>query len=39
MKISVIGAGAMGGAIVEGLVKGSYVENKDICVSDPSRTA
>ena len=39
MKISVIGAGAMGGAIVEGLVKGNYVENKDICVSDPSHTA
>ena len=39
MKISVIGAGAMGGAIVEGLIKGSYIDNKDICVSDPSRTA
>ena len=39
MKISVIGAGAMGGAIVEGLIKGNYIDNKDICVSDPSRTA
>ena len=39
MKISVIGAGAMGGAIVEGLVKGNYVENQDICVSDPSQAA
>ena len=39
MKISVIGAGAMGGAIVEGLVKGNYVENQDICVSDPSHAA
>ena len=39
MKTSVIGAGAMGGAIVEGLAKGSYIENKDICVSDPSHTA
>ena len=32
MKISVIGAGAMGGAIVEGLIKGNYIDNKDICV-------
>jgi len=39
MKISVIGAGAMGGAIVEGLLKGSYVSNEDICVSDASRHA
>ena len=30
MKISVIGAGAMGGAIVEGLVKGDFVKNEDI---------
>ena len=29
----------MGGAIVEGLVKGTYVANKDICVSDPSQAA
>ena len=29
----------MGGAIVEGLVKGNYVENQDICVSDPSHAA
>lgn len=29
----------MGGAIVEGLLKGSYVENEDICVSDASRHA
>lgn len=39
MKISVIGAGAMGGAIVEGLIKSQYVEAKDICVSDASRKA
>jgi pyrroline-5-carboxylate reductase len=39
MKISVIGAGAMGGAIVEGLVKGQAVENEDICVADASRRA
>ena len=37
MKISVIGAGAMGGAIVEGLLNGDYVNNEDICISDPSR--
>jgi pyrroline-5-carboxylate reductase len=39
MKISVIGAGAMGGAIVEGLVKGQTIKNEDICVADASRRA
>ena len=29
----------MGGAIVEGLVKGHYVKNEDICVADASRRA
>ena len=29
----------MGGAIVEGLVKGQAVENEDICVADASRRA
>lgn len=29
----------MGGAIVEGLLKGSYIKNEDICVSDASRHA
>jgi pyrroline-5-carboxylate reductase len=38
MKISIIGAGAMGGAIAEGLVKGEYINNEDICVADPVRT-
>ena len=38
MKISIIGAGAMGGAIVEGLIKGDYVQNEDICVADPVRS-
>ncbi len=38
MKISIIGAGAMGGATAEGLIKGSYVSNEDICVADPSHT-
>ena len=37
MKISIIGAGAMGGAIAEGLIKGNYIQNEDICVSDPVR--
>ena len=35
MKIAMIGAGAMGGATVEGLLKAGH-EGKDICVSDPS---
>jgi len=37
MKISVIGAGAMGGATVEGLIKGQQFKNQDIIVSDPSQ--
>jgi pyrroline-5-carboxylate reductase len=36
MKISIIGAGAMGGATVEGLVKSQYVKTTDITVADPS---
>ena len=39
MKISVIGAGAMGGAIVEGLLKGNTIRQEDICVSDASTSA
>ncbi len=39
MKISVIGAGAMGGATIEGLLKGNYVQAADICVSDVSPKA
>ena len=27
----------MGGAMAEGLVKGDYIQNEDICVADPSR--
>ena len=34
MKISVIGAGAMGGATVEGLIKGQQFKNEDITVTD-----
>ena len=37
MKISVIGAGAMGGTTVEGLIRGHYFKNEDITVSDPNR--
>ena len=37
MKIAVIGAGAMGGATVEGLIKGKQFKNADITVSDPSQ--
>jgi pyrroline-5-carboxylate reductase len=36
MKIAMIGAGAMGGATVEGLIKGQMFKNEDITVSDPS---
>ena len=36
-KIAVIGAGAMGGATVEGLIKGDYFRNEDITVADPSQ--
>ncbi len=38
MKISVIGAGAMGGAVIEGLVKSGF-PTTDIKVSDPSERA
>ena len=37
MKITVIGAGAMGGATVEGLIKAPMFKTEDICVSDPSQ--
>lgn len=35
MNISVIGAGAMGGAFVEGLLKSSQFQKNDITVADP----
>lgn len=39
MKITVIGAGAMGGAMVQGLLKGNTIANADITVADPSAKA
>ena len=39
MKISVIGAGAMGGAMIHGMLKGSTFGNADITVADPSAKA
>lgn len=36
MKIAVIGAGNMGGAIARGLAKGTLVKAEDIIVTDPS---
>ncbi len=35
MKITIIGAGNMGGALARGLAKGSRVDTSDITVSDP----
>lgn len=37
MKITIIGAGNMGGAIARGLAKGSLVQVEDITVSDPNQ--
>lgn len=37
MKISIIGAGAMGGAIAKGLAKGETFKSEDITVSAPSQ--
>ncbi len=37
MKIAMIGAGAMGGATVEGLIKTGKYNNEEIIVADPSR--
>lgn len=37
MKIAIIGAGNMGGAIVKGLCRGSLIKAKDIFVSDVSQ--
>ncbi|MCR4764856.1 MAG: pyrroline-5-carboxylate reductase [Bacteroidaceae bacterium] len=37
MKVAIIGAGNMGGAIAKGLAQGSIIAAKDICVSNPSQ--
>ncbi len=37
MKIAIIGAGNMGGAIARGLAQGTRVDASDITVADPSR--
>lgn len=39
MKISVIGAGAMGGSMVEGFIKAEALKTADITISDPSAKA
>ena len=39
MKISIIGGGNMGGAIVRGLIKGSIFKPEDISVSDVNQSA
>jgi pyrroline-5-carboxylate reductase len=38
MKISIIGAGNMGGALARGLSKGTFFKGQDICVSDINQT-
>lgn len=37
MKVAIIGAGNMGGAIARGMAKGSVIAGADIMVSDPSQ--
>ena len=37
MRIAIIGAGNMGGAIARGLAKGTIIKVEDICVSNPSK--
>jgi len=37
MKISIIGAGAMGGALAAGLMKGESVRTADLTVADPNK--
>ena len=35
MKVAIIGAGNMGGAIAKGLAQGTIIKNSDIIVADP----
>ncbi|MDR0976734.1 MAG: pyrroline-5-carboxylate reductase [Prevotellaceae bacterium] len=37
MKVAIIGAGNMGGAIARGMAKGSVIATRDIAVADPSQ--
>ena len=37
MKVAIIGAGNMGGAVARGLAKGTLVQTSDIYVSNPSK--
>ncbi len=37
MRIAIIGAGNMGGALARGLAKGTLVRPEEICVSNPSK--
>ena len=37
MKVAIIGAGNMGGAIARGLARGTMIRTADICVSNPSQ--
>ena len=39
MKIAMIGAGAMGGALAEGLMKSEALTPSDLVISDPSTAA
>ena len=39
MKISIIGAGAMGGALAEGLMQSEAIVPSDITIADPSDAA
>ena len=39
MKISIIGAGAMGGALAEGLMQSEAIVPSDITIADPSEAA
>ena len=36
MKVAIIGAGNMGGAIARGLANGHYIQAQEISVSNPS---
>jgi pyrroline-5-carboxylate reductase len=36
MKIAIIGAGNIGGAIARGLINGGIIEAKDLTISNPS---